>query len=238
MRFEAARLALRSGKHVFLEKPPGATVSEVEALIEIAARQGLTLFASWHSRFAAGVATTKQWIAERIVKSIAITWKEDVRHWHPGQEWIWDAGGFGVFDPGVNALSILTEIVGEGVRVIEADIETPANRQAPIAARLRMGSASGVPIIADFDWRQTGPQTWDIRVETESGVLVLSAGGNELAIDGMRQSLLPEAEYAGMYRHFADLVRAGVSDVDLAPLKLVSDAFLRGRSHRTDPFES
>ena len=238
VRFDAARLALGSGKHVFLEKPPGATVSEVEALIERARDRNLTLFASWHSRFAAGVATAKQWVAGRVVTRIAIEWKEDVRHWHPGQEWIWAPGGFGVFDPGINALSILTHIVGEGVRVIDADIETPANRQAPIAARLTMASVSGVPIVAEFDWRQTGPQTWDIRVETESGVLVLGSGGNELVVDGTRQTLLPEAEYAGMYRHFSDLVRAGASDVDLAPLKLVSDAFLRGRSHRAEPFES
>ncbi len=88
-RFDAACLALRSGKHVFLEKPPGATVSEVEALIELAARSEVTLFASWHSRFAAGVATAKQWMAERTIKNISIAWKEDVRHWHPGQEWIW-----------------------------------------------------------------------------------------------------------------------------------------------------
>ncbi|MEO7385269.1 MAG: Gfo/Idh/MocA family oxidoreductase, partial [Novosphingobium sp.] len=53
-RFAAARAALLAGKHVFLEKPPGATLSEVEALIEIAAAQGVTLFAGWHSRFAPG----------------------------------------------------------------------------------------------------------------------------------------------------------------------------------------
>ena len=33
-RFDSARTALRARKHVFLEKPPGATVSEVEALVK------------------------------------------------------------------------------------------------------------------------------------------------------------------------------------------------------------
>ena len=37
-RFDAARLALNAGKHVFLEKPPGATISEVEALVALASQ--------------------------------------------------------------------------------------------------------------------------------------------------------------------------------------------------------
>ena len=39
-----------------------------------------------------------------------------------GQDWIWQQGGFGVFDPGINALSILTRIMPEpcscGVRTL------------------------------------------------------------------------------------------------------------------------
>ena len=47
--------ALEAGKHVFLEKPPGATVSEVEDLKALAAGKGVSLFASWHSRYAPAV---------------------------------------------------------------------------------------------------------------------------------------------------------------------------------------
>ncbi len=110
-RFEAARMALLAGKHVFLEKPPGATLSEAEALVSIARTAGVTLFASWHSREAAAVGLARRWIAGKTLQEIRINWKEDVRVWHPGQDWIFEAGGFGVFDPGINALSILTDIV-------------------------------------------------------------------------------------------------------------------------------
>src|SRR5688572_3594216 len=50
VRHQAARAALEAGKHVFLEKPPGATVSEVEDLKALAAKRSVSLFASWHSR--------------------------------------------------------------------------------------------------------------------------------------------------------------------------------------------
>ena len=235
-RYAAARRALAAGKHVFLEKPPGATLSEVEALITLARAQGVCLFASWHSRYAPAVAPARAWLETRTLRRASIVWKEDVRHWHPGQTWIFEAGGFGVFDPGINALSILTEVIGQPVRLVEADLETPINRAAPIGARLVLETASGAPIEAQFDFRQTGQQTWDISFETDGEVLRLSEGGHKLAINGQHQTLAAETEYLTMYRHFVDLARTGRVDVDLAPLRLVADAFLSGRNRPTEPF--
>jgi D-galactose 1-dehydrogenase len=236
-RYAATRQALAAGKHVFLEKPPGATLSEVEALVTQAQAQGVTLFASWHSRHAACVAQARAWLEGRTLRKAAIAWKEDVRHWHPGQAWIFEAGGFGVFDPGINALSILTEIVREPILVTRAELETPSNRAAPIAATLAMRTASGASIEAVFDWRQTGRQTWDIFVEADEGKILLSEGGNKFSIDGVLQPCGEEGEYPALYRHFVNLVRTGRSDVDLAPLRLVADAFLSGRFRTTDPFD-
>ncbi len=237
VRYAAARQALLAGKHVFLEKPPGATVSEVDALIALARQQGVTLYASWHSRYAAAVAQAKAWIAERTVKRIDIQWREDVRHWHPGQPWIWEAGGFGVFDPGINALSILTEIIAEPITMLSASLEVPSNKQAPIGATLGMATASGATIDAVFDWRQTGPQTWDIEVKTDKGTLLLSEGGNMLRLDGDVQVKAPDEEYPTMYRRFVDLVASRAIDADTAPLRLVADAFLCGRHCPTAAFE-
>lgn len=236
-RYHAARQALLAGKHVFLEKPPGATVSEVEALIALAKAQNVTLYASWHSRYAAAVAQAKAWIAQRRIERISIQWREDVRHWHPGQPWIWEAGGFGVFDPGINALSILTEIVPEPVTLLSASLEVPSNKDAPIGATLAMATASGAPIDTVFDWRQTGPQTWDIAVDTDNGSLLLSEGGNMLRLDGEVQMKAPDEEYPAMYRRFVDLVATRTIDADIAPLRLVADAFLCGRHCPTAIFE-
>ncbi len=235
VRFEAAREALLAGKHVFLEKPPGATLSEIELLRDIARNAGVTLFASWHSRYASGVEPARAWLQGKTLTRVEIEWKEDVRHWHPGQAWIWEAGGMGVFDPGINALSIATAILPPfflkgGV------VELPENRASPIAAELDFTDADGTAIHAAFDWRQTGPQTWDIRVETDGGCLVLSKGGSEMTIDGEPQSLPPEAEYRGLYDRFADLVEAGQSDVDVSPLRHVADAYLRAERRLVEPF--
>jgi D-galactose 1-dehydrogenase len=235
VRHALAASALRSGLHVLLEKPPAASLTEAATLAELAANSGMTLFAAWHSRFAAGVAPAREWLEGREIRGATITWREDVRVWHPRQAWIWQPGGLGVFDPGINALSIVTHILPDAICLTGATLEFPVNRDAPIAAQLALQSSAGAPIAMDLDWRQSGPQTWDIRIETDSGPLVLSRGGATLALPaGIRQG--EDREYPALYARFAELVHSGASEIDTDPLRLVADAFLRGRMVRTDPF--
>ncbi|MBB4508201.1 MULTISPECIES: Gfo/Idh/MocA family protein [Rhizobium] len=235
-RYEAAYKALVAGKHVFLEKPPGATLSEVADLEALANKQGASLFASWHSRYAPGVEAAKAFLASTTIKSVHVIWKEDVRHWHPNQEWIWQAGGLGVFDPGINALSIVTHILPRPIFITEAVLEFPENRDAPIAADIRFRNADGLPVHAEFDWRQTGKQSWDIVAETAAGQMVLAEGGAKLLIDGALRFAEPEQEYPSLYRRFAEIIKAGKSDVDLAPLRHVADAFMLGKRKFVDAF--
>lgn len=235
-RYEAAVKALTAGKHVFLEKPPGATLSEVEDLAALAAGKGLSLFASWHSRYAPAVEAARAFLTGTRIRSMRVAWKEDVRQWHPGQEWIWQPGGLGVFDPGINALSIVTRILSRPVFATAATLEFPANRDAPIAASITFGDAAGLDLVAEFDWRQTGRQRWDIVAHTDAGEMLLSDGGARLSIDGRVVHEQPEQEYPMLYRRFAGIIRAGESDVDLAPLRHVADAFMLGRRRQVDPF--
>ena len=237
--FDAALAALRAGKHVMLEKPPTASTRQIALLADEAARLGRTLFQSWHSRFAAGVDAAREFLRTRQLVSGRIVWKEDVHQWHPGQRWIWEPGGFGVFDPGINALSLLTEILPQDVCVEAALLEFPENQQSPIAANVRMRTVSGVPIGAEFDFRQKGEQSWNIELTTTSGKLKLASGGAELSIDG--KSVTSDASMAGeyprLYQRFASLCDAGKSEVDWRPFQLVADAFLIGERRIVAPHE-
>lgn len=228
--FDAALAALRAGKHVMLEKPPAATTRQIALLQAEAARHGRTLFQTWHSRFAAGVDAARDWVRGRTLTGGRITWKEDVHHWHPGQQWIFDAGGLGVFDPGINALSVLTGVLAEDVVVKQAVLEFPSNQQAPIAAQLDLRTESGVAIDTVFDFRQKGEQTWDIELVATDGRLRLSHGGGALEIDGQPVAAddALAGEYPRLYARFAELVSAGRSEVDWRPFQLVADAFLIG----------
>lgn len=239
VRHDIAQYALEQGWHVLLEKPPGATLAEVVALRDDAADRELTLFTAWHSRFAPAVEDAGNWLSGRAIKNAKITWREDVRVWHPGQAWIWQPGGFGVFDPGINALSIITRILPSPMFVTKSALSVPANLSAPIAAEVSFRDRNGIPIEMDLDFRQEGPQHWDIEIETDAGLLKLSQGGAVLSIGGAEperaEGDLP-GEYPSLYRRFAALIRAGISEVDVAPMRLVADAFLCGKIEIVEEF--
>lgn len=233
-RFQYARQALEAGRHVMLEKPPGATLAEVEILASLARRRGLALYATWHSRMAYAVAPAKAWLRDKTVSAVRVVWKEDVRHWHPGQHWVAQPGGMGVFDTGVNALSILTDVLPEPIYLQSAELDVPANWHVPIAARL---SFSG-NVHAQLDWRQTGPQTWDIEIDTDGGALALRMGGNVLEIGGKavtgQYSVM--GEYPALYARMAQLAARGEVEVDLTPMVHVADALSLGRRTVIAPF--
>ena len=242
VRHAIAREALDAGKHVLLEKPPTPTMAEFHDLVAYGAARGKVIFATWHSQYNAAVDEAKKRLSGKKIRSLHIEWKEDVRRWHPGQEWIWDAGNFGVFDPGINALSILTKIMPAPAFVKSAELVFPENRDTPIAASLVLTSLASEnassKITAEFDWRQQGDQSWNIDIATADGPpLRLTHGGSKLFVAGQLAVEAPMAEYEGIYQHFAELLDAGRSAMDAAPFQLVADAFLVGRRTTTEAFD-
>ncbi|TDH37635.1 Gfo/Idh/MocA family oxidoreductase [Pseudohoeflea suaedae] len=238
-RFEYAAAAIKAGRHVMLEKPPGATLAECHALEAMARNAGVSIYATWHSREAASVEAARNWLADKRLKSLKITWLEDVRRWHPGQEWIWEPGGLGVFDPGINALSILTRILPTPVHLAGATLKFPENRQTPIAADLAFRHPDGAEVSAVFDWRKEGDQFWNIEAETDRGTMELSDGGANLSIDGAMveaSDVALEGEYPNLYMRMAEILRTGGIDMDLSPMVHVADAFLLGKREIVAPF--
>ena len=130
-----------------------------------------------------------------------------------------------------------TRILPRAFFLTAAELHVPENRQAPIAAELTFKDAAGRPVTAEFDFLQTGPQSWDIDVATDRGILKLTHGGSKMYVDGDLVQEGPDREYPGLYAHFADLVASGRSDVDVSPLRHVADAFLLGRHHTAPAFD-
>lgn len=227
--------AIDAGLAVLIEKPPAATLGELEDLEARARAAGACLYAAWHSQHAPAVRPAAELLAGTRVTQVAIDWREDVRKWHPGQDWVWEPNGFGVFDPGINALSIASAILPERLFVRDATLEVPANRQAPIAARIAF---AGPDHRAIFDWRQSGGEAWSITIGTEQGRRVeLRDGGARLLVDGEARAVPQIGEYPSIYARFAELVAAQEIEVDREPLRITADAFLVARRDIVAPFE-
>lgn len=236
-RLALLREACALGIDVLMEKPPAATLSEAEQFIPLAAASTSILYQSWHSRAAPAVEPARAWLASRPIRSVRVEWLEDVRIWHPGQEWIWSPG-VGVFDPGINALSILTVLLPARLGIESSSLAFPSNRAAPVACELRLSSDRDFGVDVSFSFDQKGPQTWTITVATDEGLLELADGGGRWSINGETQDLTDDrTEYGRVYDRFAALIDARSDDIDLSPFRLVADAFLVGTRTEVSSFD-
>jgi len=236
-RYDMARECIFAGLHCLVEKPPTAGLAEIADLDCLAQAQGTTLFTTWHAQHHSTVDAAAKALAGKRIRSMAIHWHEDVHKWHPGQAWIWEPGGFGVFDPGINAFSIATKISPGGLFVRDATLSVPQNAQTPIAADVTFYSpeADG-PLTASLDWRRTEGEEWTIAIETSDGVCVrLENGGSTLLLNGEPNEDDGPGEYPDIYRTFGELIDQGRSLVDVAPLRLVADCLLLGRRREVEP---
>lgn len=236
-RYEIARECLLAGLHCLLEKPPTVGLAEIADLDCLAQAQQVSLFATWHARHHSTVEAAARALAGKRIASMRIQWHEDVHKWHPGQRWIWEAGGFGVFDPGINAFSIATRIFPGALFVESARLSIPENAQTPIAADVTFVSpvADG-PLSASLDWRRSRDEEWTIAIETADGLRIsLEGGGSSLSIDGERHEDSGPGEYPDIYRTFLDLIDERSSLVDVAPFRLVADCLLVGERRIVEP---
>jgi predicted dehydrogenase len=239
-RYEVARECLLAGLHCLLEKPPTAGLAEIADLDCLAQAQGASVFTTWHAQHNPAVDEAARLLAGKRIKSMAVRWHENVRKWHPGQAWIFEAGGFGVFDPGINAFSVITKIFPGAVFVRKAELEIPENAQTPIAATIELGSpAADGPLNVSFDFRWSDDEEWTIETETDDGTkLRLERGGKVLFVNGAEQQHEGPGEYPDIYRVFVDLIDERRSLVDVAPFRLVADCLLNGSHRIVEPFHS
>jgi len=226
-----AAAALARGKHVLLEKPPAATVSEVAALGVLAERLGLTLFTAWHSLFSNAADRARDILAARRPVGMHVVWKEDFRKYHPGADWFWQPGGLGVFDAGINAFAIMLHAMPEPIFVRTAVFMMPEGAQAPVAARLCFATPTRTQgFTSEHDWNLPEGETWTIdwRLQ-DGGKLLLTHGGAGLSLDGVTVVSGPDEEYRRLYGRFRELILEGRSEIEVRPLQLVADAFLLAR---------
>ncbi|PKP81498.1 MAG: galactose 1-dehydrogenase [Alphaproteobacteria bacterium HGW-Alphaproteobacteria-18] len=219
-----------NGCAVLLEKPPASDLATARSIGTAARKSGSVLFAAWHSRFSPHIDAARDWVRANKVLSGSIEWRENVEEWHPGQTWLWQAGGLGVFDPGINALSILTEIFPADWQVRNAKVSVPLNAVAPDAADFCL-HADDITVSASFEFHQREDEIWRIQLVAANGeTLELSEGGASLKLRDGAPNILNVNEYDGVYRRFSDLIRANQTDYDLAPMEIAENALLMGLS--------
>jgi D-galactose 1-dehydrogenase len=213
--------------HVLLEKPPAMSLGEAKSLVELSHQQNATIYFSWHSATNTAVDMAQDFLQRATPWCFDAIWRENPQTWHAGQDWIWQPGGMGVFDAGINALSILTTISDARWLVEKAELRYREQHHTPVAAWLWLRSGNGNAGRLTLDWDTELPQCWDIRISSPRGELVLKEGGTILE-GTLQYAQDKEGEYDRVYRKFHQLICQGQSEMDYEPLRIMADAFLLG----------
>ena len=236
-RHELARAALLAGKHVLLEKPTTVSLGEAHDLAALARRVDRTIYTTWHSQQNLAVRTARDLLRNAGMRKLEITWNENVLATHAGQQWIWQPGGFGVFDAGINPLSIASYIAPRPLIVRSARLDVPAGAQTPARVKMTLatnGQGNDISSAA-FDWLR--PQTERLfHVVCDDGRQVeLRDSGGTLVVDGEIVITGERREYDMIYEDFASLLNQRQSHFDVEPLRIVADALLTGERHAIEP---
>jgi len=227
-RFVIAQNAIENGLHVLLEKPPFSNVEYCRKFAILAKNSKSTVFTAWHSKYANFVSKVRDLAKQNSIKRFEITWCEDVNKWHPGQDWVTKEGGLGVFDAGINALSILGQILGDSWSPSNVVFKKPKNWETPISANFNLVSHNNeIKGKVNLDWNGGDPEIWQIDLYGDNIKLSLIAGGGKLQINDIESEKTPNHmnEYELVYNNFYELIKDEKSDIDISPLQTVEDVF-------------
>ena len=117
--FEVTKAALLAGKHVYTEKPLGATFEEGKALMELAEEKGLLLGGAPDTFLGAGIQTCRKLIEDDFIGDViggaAFMICRGHETWHPDPDFYYQFGGGPMMDMGPYYVTALVNLLG-GVR--------------------------------------------------------------------------------------------------------------------------
>ncbi len=114
--FEVSKAAMLAGKHVYAEKPLGATLAEGEALVALAEEKGLMLGGAPDTFMGAGIQTCRKLIDDGyigdVIGSACFMLCHGHEMWHPEPAFYYQAGGGPMMDVGPYYITALVNLLG------------------------------------------------------------------------------------------------------------------------------
>ncbi len=156
--YEVVKAALRSGKHVYSEKPLALTSAHAFELVALAAERGVALAGAPFTFLGAAQQQVARLIAEGAVGEVRLVYAE-VNHgrieaWHPNPAPFYAVGP--LLDVGVYPLTLVTALFGPAERVTAFATKVASERTTASGERFKVEA----------------PDFWVVNLELQGGVVV------------------------------------------------------------------
>lgn len=228
---------LKAGKHVLVEKPPTINSKKGKYLAELASEKGVTYFTAFHMRYNPAVVFAATELVGVDIRKIEITFKEYVFNFHDPDRWIFNpkvSGGGVLMDSGVNALSVIKNILQDNFVFDIQDVKLTKgkNMEVEIQARVQFTFSNNGKGTLKMDWLYKHE---DIRLlnfysKNDCYTVNINEGSfrknKEILFQIPKDTDTILLEYIDTYKHFVSCLEKRTSFVSHEELEFVEKAYL------------
>lgn len=153
--YELALAALKSGKHVLLEKPMAMTNEQCHALVTEAAKGNVKLGIAYYRRFFPKMAEVKKLIREGVIGEIIQvrilyhSWRGETDSWRVKKS---QSGGGPLWDMGCHKIDMLIDLVGMPVSASALMSTLTHSYEVEDSCSMIMELENGAHCLASFNW--------------------------------------------------------------------------------------
>lgn len=194
--YEVSRAALLAGKHVYSEKPLGASLEEGEKLVALAKEKGLVIGGAPDTFMGAGIQTCRRLLDSgelgEAVGGRFVMANHGMETWHPDPDFYYQRGGGPLFDMGPYYITAMINLLG-GIRSVYGCSHTAyatrlissephkgeiiqVNTPTHIEGILHLESGISVSLLTSFDIYQS--RQTNIEIYTTKGTLYVPDPNN------------------------------------------------------------
>jgi len=221
--------ALRSGKHVFVEKPMASTIREARRILRAAEERKLLLEVGFIERFNPGVRRLKEMIDGGEIGSVVSALARRVSRW---PERIGDVGV--IKDTAIHDIDMMRYIFGEDPVAVYAKAGSLRHRRFEDYAQIMLAFSGGRTAFIEANWL-TPYKVRRLIVTGSNAILTLDYITQEMTIETEGETLTPREEWREPLKlelqHFVRCVLEGrkplVTGLDGLKALIIAEAALR-----------
>jgi UDP-N-acetylglucosamine 3-dehydrogenase len=221
--------ALKTGKHVLVEKPMATHTKQAERLLEVAEKNGLHLTVGFLMRFIPGLQHIREAVEKKKIGELVCVTAKRVSQW---PERIGDVGV--VKDTAIHDIDVMRYISGETPISVYAKTGSMRNRKFEDYAQIMLTYEDGESAFIESNWL-TPYKTRTLTVTGSDAIMRLDYMTQELWIEEPKENLQPRYPWQEPLKlelqHFADCIskkkKPLITGVDGLKALQIAEAALR-----------